>query len=763
MKHSKSTKAIALLMSMTMITSVFVGNTLSRYVTSVSSTDSARVAVWGINAGEDTVMNLFSEDYIVADKTIAASNTDGEKIMAPGTAGEAPFSIINFEQDVAPEVAYEVKISLDDSAIDEKILNNPSVQWKLDSGAFGTWDQLKTAILSLSGNAAGRHVYGPGEFATAFHDAQEHKISWQWLLDNDETITVDEVSMSSNEYDTYMGNLALTNDLNAVIKVSITAQQVNDLITNEYILDGADQTVDLNDVHPITIRSSADFSTFEGVEVNHQPLTRDVDYTAEEGSTVITLKTEYLSQLAVGTYTIDIISNDIVATTKFEAVKDNNNIIDRYNMAVNSTFETWYDMEITKYEGENVRVTSAMGNSGIASLKAFGETNQSFVQTINTLNAGTYYVAAKVRVDRYVSGKAGIGVKINSDNLEPIATISNVTNEEFVTVSNLFTLDSSKVVSFIYGTFDSANIDAFIDDIVILPLSVFDEIPTKDELDKQYEKYTSLAADLYNIDKTNVALFVSKMNEKAIELGMTNTTYNNPAGINAGKTTARDHMKLMVEASKNQKLETIWSKESKNIDVMGANARNILLQNTFVNQEFKTSYPVYGSKTGSWGTLYNLSVIADVNGNKVVGVVLNANSKENRDAAIKELFDISSRILTNDDYDSSVDSVVNATSAIACLVTNDGYEVLFEQNADEQYLSASLTKVMTSVVAFDYIENMNDTMYLKTTDIYTGDIYVRVFAGDTFTIENALYVMMLPSSNKVAYAMGRTIAEKYLN
>ena len=316
MRQSKMTKAMALMLSLVMITSVFVGNTLSRYVTSVSSTDSARVAVWGINAGEDTVMNLFSEDYIVAGKTIAASNTDGEKIMAPGTKGEAAFEIINFEQNVAPEVAYEVKISLDDSEIDEKIKNNTSVQWKLDNGSFGTWDQLKTSILSLSGNPVGRHVYGPGEFATAFQGAQEHKISWQWIMDN-----------NNNEMDTEMGNLALTNDLNAVIKVSITAQQVDDLVTNEYILDGADQIVNLNDIEPITIRSSADFSTFERVEVGGQPLTRDVDYTAEEGSTVITLTKEYLSKLAVGTYNIDIISNDVIATTKFKVINKTNGIL----------------------------------------------------------------------------------------------------------------------------------------------------------------------------------------------------------------------------------------------------------------------------------------------------------------------------------------------------------------------------------------------------------------------------------------------------
>ena len=67
MRQNKMTKAMALMLSMTMITSVFVGNTLSRYVTSVSSTDSARVAVWGIN-GEETQMNLFSTEYLVGDK-----------------------------------------------------------------------------------------------------------------------------------------------------------------------------------------------------------------------------------------------------------------------------------------------------------------------------------------------------------------------------------------------------------------------------------------------------------------------------------------------------------------------------------------------------------------------------------------------------------------------------------------------------------------------------------------------------------------------
>ena len=329
MKYNKSTKAIALLMSMTMITSVFVGNTLSRYVTSVSSMDSARVAVWGINSGT-TTMNLFKADYIKDGKTIAASNnklTDPEdKIMAPGTSGEAPFSIINFEQDVAPEVAYQVALTFDDSAIADEIKNNPSVQWKLDNGAWGTLEQLKTSILSLSGDASGVKVYEPGQFATAFEDNTPHTIAWQWLLDNDETITVDEVCdaygncenvyMSSNEYDTYMGNLALDGDLEAVVTVGITAIQIDGTPIGNNILEGSGAVFNLSDPQVLTFRSLAPLDEFQSVTINGEEVNSE-HYIKEEGSTIIKLDKNYLATFEENNYNISIISKNMTADGTF--------------------------------------------------------------------------------------------------------------------------------------------------------------------------------------------------------------------------------------------------------------------------------------------------------------------------------------------------------------------------------------------------------------------------------------------------------------
>ena len=310
MRQSKMMKVMALMLSMTMITSVFVGNTLSRYVTSVSSTDSARVAVWGIN-GEEIQMNLFDTKYLVDDKVVAEANNKTDKIIAPGTKGKAEFNIINFEQDVAPEVAYQVSIQLDDSQIADEIKNNPSVQWKLDEGSWGTLEQLKTSILSLSGDASGVHTYAPGQFATAFEDNTPHTIAWQWVMDN-----------SNNIMDTEMGNLALTNDLNAVIKVSITAQQIDDLITNANMLEGANRTVNLQDVQPLSFRSASDINNFERVEVNGEPIDEGTDYTKTEGSTIITLTESYIVSLTADRYVIDIISSDMIASTVFEVVDE---------------------------------------------------------------------------------------------------------------------------------------------------------------------------------------------------------------------------------------------------------------------------------------------------------------------------------------------------------------------------------------------------------------------------------------------------------
>ena len=56
-----------------------------------------------------------------------------------------------------------------------------------------------------------------------------------------------------------------------------------------------------------TARSTAAFSTFQGVQVDGKTLAKS-NYTAEEGSTVVYLKAAYLKTLAAGKHTVTILS-----------------------------------------------------------------------------------------------------------------------------------------------------------------------------------------------------------------------------------------------------------------------------------------------------------------------------------------------------------------------------------------------------------------------------------------------------------------------
>ena len=209
----KSTKLTALLTAGVLVTSAFVGGTFARYITTTMSEDSARVAVWGINADE-VEMNLFASEYDANGNKVAKS-WNGAKIIAPGTSMSSLFSIVNLDGTLAPEVMYEIKVNVDDTEIDQDILDNPFIQWKLDDNAYGTWADCKADILALSGDPSGVKTYAPLEIAEEFTDGKTHTIFWRWMLDD------------NNIQDTKMGNDAVDRDIEAKIVVKVTARQVN--------------------------------------------------------------------------------------------------------------------------------------------------------------------------------------------------------------------------------------------------------------------------------------------------------------------------------------------------------------------------------------------------------------------------------------------------------------------------------------------------------------------------------------------------------
>lgn len=86
------------------------------------------------------------------------------------------------------------------------------------------------------------------------------------------------------------------------------------------ILDGANTSWEQNSDGSLSIRGSGAISKFVGVKVDGNFV--DVkNYTVKEGSTIVTLKADYLNTLSVGKHTFEIIWTDGTATTRFTVSK----------------------------------------------------------------------------------------------------------------------------------------------------------------------------------------------------------------------------------------------------------------------------------------------------------------------------------------------------------------------------------------------------------------------------------------------------------
>ena len=92
------------------------------------------------------------------------------------------------------------------------------------------------------------------------------------------------------------------------------------------ILDGANQTHDKveNKEDDLTVRASGEYNNYENVAVDGNVID-DSKYEDAEGSTIITLKADYLNSLAVGTHKLRINYPDGYAETNFTITDSSNN------------------------------------------------------------------------------------------------------------------------------------------------------------------------------------------------------------------------------------------------------------------------------------------------------------------------------------------------------------------------------------------------------------------------------------------------------
>ncbi len=112
----KTTRVLVALLALTLVTSCFVGGTFAKYIVSDNTSDSARVAKFGVNvfaSGDEMFTNVYADEN--GDSGFTNTVESDVKVVAPGTADADG---VKFAITGTPEVAVDVTIAIADGAKD---------------------------------------------------------------------------------------------------------------------------------------------------------------------------------------------------------------------------------------------------------------------------------------------------------------------------------------------------------------------------------------------------------------------------------------------------------------------------------------------------------------------------------------------------------------------------------------------------------------------------------------------------------------------
>lgn len=269
-------------------------------------------------------------------------------------------------------------------------------------------------------------------------------------------------------------------------------------------------------------------------------------------------------------------------------------------------------------------------------------------------------------------------------------------------------------------------------------------------------------------DAECINAFLEAMNAKAVNIGMTNSNFIRAAGDGANQTTPKDMALLSLIASSYRRFAEIWSKDSYSCTPKNDGASKVSFVTTVKDTTLESAYSILGGKTGHWGDDYALSCICDVNGKQVAGYIhgTTANQTTDRFGAMKQVMDIANTILSGGANTNTVDKADEAIAVLVPTYFTANYEqqpmeVLYAQNENNVIVPASTTKMLTALTVFDWIPDINDTFTFVQSDMIGGS--GAVFSvGDIVSFKDALYALMLPSSNQSAQAMARVVGRKML-
>ncbi|MGL9727575.1 hypothetical protein [Enterococcus sp. DIV0756] len=412
-----------------------------------------------------------------------------------------------------------------------------------------------------------------------------------------------------------------------------------------------------------------------------------------------------------------------------------------------------------------------------------------------------YFISFDVKVTRYVSGLFGIHMngRFISGN-SSLGVRRQTKNKDYETIVGVLKTGNfpSQEYNLLVGGIGTANGTGSIRKLSVYDLTAvygseseptaevfFDAIPdTQDEFGislTNRQLFAALDKKLNKLARKNIGVsdreahiaFIEEMNRKAKMIGMFSTNFENMHGFKAeGQvTTANDFLKLGLKVLGHSEIIQAWGAEEYTVFIYGKNEREERIRTTLHSSLLEEKYTILGGKTGTIGKeiLDVITLIEDENSDLYLTVVMGASGEtgnSDRFEAVDQLISSYKQELIDSKYHIST-FVASSGFVLKVPPGNPHYyskklpNSIFSINGNEQVVPAGMSKVMTALLLIENVSNLNETGIILASDI-TGGSGPKLFEGDQISFRDALYLLLLPSSNTAAKFISREVGYRII-
>lgn len=299
-------------------------------------------------------------------------------------------------------------------------------------------------------------------------------------------------------------------------------------------------------------------------------------------------------------------------------------------------------------------------------------------------------------------------------------------------------------------------------------------------------------------DSDCLTRFIQEMNKKAALLGMTNTTFYDPAGYqpaglipglnmsdypdmfvsaNANTMTAIDALRMIIYASGLQHINDAWNIQSFTLNWRnGTTAKTATITSAVYHSSkagvqdsidaMLASYDILGGKTGTWGASpYNAYTLVLVVRSRTTGKVYAVadmatatgnDGNSNRFIDAKKALDKVDAGGATPSFSKGGCCVCELPNITPSLFNRADIDLLYSYGSTTSIHPASTSKIMTAILLCDNVLDLNQQVTVHSADRMPPSGYDFV-AGDVLTLRDLLQCMLTESSNTAAMVIARVV------